>query len=54
MAGIYFISLAAYGMHPVFMVVGTFIFQVQFLAYGCLSSASDNFDEELMMDHDID
>jgi hypothetical protein len=23
---IYFISLAAYGIHPVFMVVGTFIF----------------------------
>jgi hypothetical protein len=23
-------------------------------ANGCLSSASDNFDEELMMDHDLD
>ncbi len=27
MASIYFISLVAYGMHPVFLVVGTFIFQ---------------------------
>jgi hypothetical protein len=51
----------AYGMHPVFMVVGTFIFRVQRLgagrnvcANGCLSSASDNFDKELMMDHDLD
>jgi hypothetical protein len=28
---IYFISLAAYGMTPVFTVVGTFIFQVPHL-----------------------
>jgi hypothetical protein len=48
-------------MHPVFTVVATFIFQVQRLGAGkkcfansCLSSASDNFDEELMMDHDLD
>jgi hypothetical protein len=61
MASIYFISLVAYGMHPVFTVVGTFIFQVQclgagrnFFTNGCLSSATDNFDKELMMDHDLD
>jgi hypothetical protein len=34
MARIYFISPAAYGMHPVFRVVGTFIFQVQHLRAG--------------------
>ncbi len=33
-ASIYFISLAAYGMHPMFTVVGTFIFQVQGLGAG--------------------
>jgi hypothetical protein len=50
MASIYIISLAAYGMHPEFMVVG----RKKCCANGCLSSASDNFDEELMMDHDLD
>jgi hypothetical protein len=119
MASIYFISLAAYGMHSVFTVVGTFIFWVQRLGAGrnvalmiacllpvttlmrnwwwimtltncpkfwdrlsprvqnfwsslpelkwwmpgsrkkwctnsCLSSASKNFDTELMMDRDLD
>jgi hypothetical protein len=34
MASIYFISLAAYGMHPVFTVVGTFIIWVQCLGAG--------------------
>jgi hypothetical protein len=35
MASIYFISLVAYGMHPVFTVVGIFIFLVQHLGAGC-------------------
>ena len=34
MASIYFISLVAYGINPVFMVVGTFIFPVQHLGLG--------------------
>ncbi len=34
MASIYFISLVAYGMHPVFTVVGTIIFWVQCLGAG--------------------
>jgi len=34
MASIYFISLVAYGINRVFMVVGTFIFPVQHLGLG--------------------
>ena len=30
----YFISPVAYGMNPVFMVVGTFIFRIQHLGLG--------------------
>jgi len=58
MGSIYFISPVAYGMNPVFTVVGTFIFRIQHLGLGCvnggLSSASDNFEEELMMGYVLD
>jgi hypothetical protein len=59
MGSIYSISPVAYGMNPVFMVVGTFIFQIQHLGLGknvalMAASASDNFDEELMMGYVLD
>ncbi len=34
MGSIYFISPVAYGMNPVFTVVGTFIFRIQYLGQG--------------------
>ena len=34
MGSIYFISPVAYGMNPVFTVVGTFIFRIQHLGLG--------------------
>jgi len=34
MGSIYFISPVAYGMNPVFMVVGTFFFPIQHLGLG--------------------
>jgi hypothetical protein len=56
MASTYFVSLAAYGMHSVFTVVGSSTpgSRKKCCANGRLSSASDNFDKELIMDHDLD
>jgi len=56
MESIYFISPVAYGMNLLFRAVATFIFQHQHQGLGRnrLSSASDNFDEELMMGYVLD
>ena len=60
MENIYFIRHVDYGMHLAFMVVGTFTYlpqhsvQGKCCANGRLSSASENFDKELMMDHELD
>ena len=43
MGSIYFISPVAYGMNPVFMVVGTFIFRIQHLALGRSVVLMDSF-----------
>jgi hypothetical protein len=59
MASICFISLANIGIYPAGMVTGIFICPVQHgtrkkcCAYGRLLSTSDEFDEELTVEHDL-